>query len=1006
MTVTAETLRRLSTLLDQALELPPGARAAWIDALDLDDAALGHTLRALLAQAAASETGDILGRGLAFTAPSDRADAVELRAGDIVGPYRLVRLLGRGGMGEVWLAERIDGVLKRPVALKLPMLGMRRSALVQRFARERDILAALTHPHIARLYDAGVAADGQPYLALEFVEGKPVTDYCRERSLGIRSRVTLLRQVLDAVQYAHANLVIHRDLKPSNVLVTPDGRAMLLDFGIAKLLDDEQGGGQETELTRLGGRALTPDYAAPEQIAGAPVSIATDVYVLGLLAYELLAGSRPFPAATRGDLERAVLSADPVRPSQVSGGVLAKATRTSASDVDAIVLKALKKAPQERYATVNAFADDLDRWLAGEPVFAQHDSMWYRTRKFAGRHRVGIAGGATLALALVAATLFSAWQASIARREARTAEAVESFMRDVFAANTGAQADPAAARNTTARELLDRGAQRVDAALADTPEARARVLETLADMYGELALYRQTLELRRKQVALLRETESASSARLAKAIGEEAQAALAANEAAEAQRGFAEALAILDRRGDDASFERGVIESSIAQLHIVQGTDGLEHARRAVAILRRHPPSQSLLWALHRFAYLASDQGELAASVAAVREGLAIAPGLGDQGLEPVSRLHFSLGQLQSEQYHLAEAEASLRRAWEEASRRHGPNSLQAIGAASGAGRILYEHGLYRQARTVFEAVAAAAEQWMATGDRTYVSALAIGQRGAARAMTGSVEEGIADLQRALAVREAMDANPRVALILQQLLADAWIQRGDYARAAEVLDASEASVTKQARANPQAVGRQRLARLHVAQATGDRDEIRRRLLASKLDQPGEYEGRPVIASREHPDGTARRLADLCEARLTAGDADGALGDALRVLEIARTSANAAFHRDRERRASLVAGKALVEKGAPAQAIDHLRRSVALGQDPLDIAATLAHADALTALATALADAGMRDEALQRMREAEAIHARYQRVPQHYRKPFATLEERLRAPPPQRLPARS
>ncbi len=300
-----EDLSRLSTLLDEVIDLDAAEREVWLAGLQGDDARLLPTLRRMLSKQALKETADLLERGPAFTAPQAEAAAPEFKPGERVGPYRLERELGHGGMGEVWLAEREDGQLKRRVALKLPMLGARRSVLVQRFARERDILGSLAHPNIARLYDAGLAEDGQPYLALAYIEGQPITAYCDERKLDVRAGVELLQQVLRAVQYAHANLVIHRDLKPSNVLVTAQGQVMLLDFGIAKLLQEEEQEAPETELTRLGGRAMTLDYAAPEQISGAPISIATDIWALGVLLYELVAGERPFRRPTRGAQEQA-----------------------------------------------------------------------------------------------------------------------------------------------------------------------------------------------------------------------------------------------------------------------------------------------------------------------------------------------------------------------------------------------------------------------------------------------------------------------------------------------------------------------------------------------------------------------------------------------------------------------------------------------------------------------------------------------------------------------------
>jgi serine/threonine-protein kinase len=263
----AEELRQLSDLLDQALDLPPSERLTWVESLEGDAAKLGPTLRAMLERAAKRETTDMLERGPSLTGVSTDVADSGFDAGDTVGPYRLLRELGRGGMGEVWLAERTDGHLKRPVALKLPMLGVRRGMLVERFARERNILGSLVHPHIARLYDAGLAEDGQPYMALEYVQGTTLTAYCDGHLLGTAQRLALVMQVLDAVQYAHTRLVIHRDLKPSNILVSDDGEVRLLDFGVAKFMADE-GSAEQPQLTQMAGQAFTPDYASPEQVRG------------------------------------------------------------------------------------------------------------------------------------------------------------------------------------------------------------------------------------------------------------------------------------------------------------------------------------------------------------------------------------------------------------------------------------------------------------------------------------------------------------------------------------------------------------------------------------------------------------------------------------------------------------------------------------------------------------------------------------------------------------------
>jgi serine/threonine-protein kinase len=279
-------------------------------------------LRALLARRASAETDDILGTLPKFTLAADAADQARSVAsvvdGEIVGAYRLVREIGHGGMSTVWLAVRTDEQIKRPVALKLPHIHLNRQQFADRFARERDILAELTHPNIARLYDAGVTEAGQPFLAIEYIDGMPVTEYCDRRRLPIRARIDLFLQILGAVQYAHSHLVIHRDLKPSNILAAQDGRVTLLDFGIAKLIPE--GPASETQLTLLGGRALTPDYASPEQIAGEPLSTSSDVYSLGVVLYELLTGVRPYRLKrdSRGALEDAILSVDPLRPGQAA----------------------------------------------------------------------------------------------------------------------------------------------------------------------------------------------------------------------------------------------------------------------------------------------------------------------------------------------------------------------------------------------------------------------------------------------------------------------------------------------------------------------------------------------------------------------------------------------------------------------------------------------------------------------------------------------------------------
>ncbi len=438
-----------------------------------------------------------------------------LRQGTLAGPYRLERELGRGGMGVVWLASRADGSLDREVALKFPLLYSHDETLGNRFARERDILARLEDARIARLYDAGVTDRGHPYLALEYVEGEPITAYCDRLCLSVRSRLKLFQDVLGAVQYAHANLVIHRDLKPANILVTREGQVRLLDFGIAKLL--EQGAAPEG-VTRAGTRILTPDYASPEQIAGNAITTATDVYSLGILLYELLTGRRPLERAGAGEIAARVADRSPVRPSgasigssqaQVRGVSAKRLAAALRGDLDTIVLKAIQMEPRNRYGTVDAFAQDIARHLSGQPIMARSDSPWYRARKFVLRNKLAVSAGLAIILSLAAGGGIAWRQKLRADREAGTAQAVSDFLeKDLLSqagsdtqAGPGVRPDP----DIKVRTALDRAATRLGGKFEGRPAVEAAIRQTIGDTYLELGLYAdaerqmtRALDLRRR----------------------------------------------------------------------------------------------------------------------------------------------------------------------------------------------------------------------------------------------------------------------------------------------------------------------------------------------------------------------------------------------------------------------------------------------------------------------------------------------------------------------------
>jgi serine/threonine protein kinase/tetratricopeptide (TPR) repeat protein len=503
---------RLRELFDAAARLPPDQRAAFLNRECGNDAALRRHADSLLA--AAALTGDFLGD--AVRAAATAVPEPGFYVGRRLGAWRLVRELARGGMGAVYLAERADAQFHGAAAVKIVRDPFASEELLRRFRYEREILAALSHPNIAQLYDGGTTDEGLPYLVMEYVEGEPIDTYCERLRLSVPGRITLHRTVCGAVQHAHRNLIVHRDLKPANVLVTTDGVPKLLDFGIAKLLDP---GSVPYTVVETGTalRLLTPAYAAPEQVRGEAVTVATDVYALGALLYRLLTGRAPhrFTSTAPSEIERVVCREDPERPSVAAGrarvegddvpappaGSPDRLRRQLAGDLDTIAMTALRKEPERRYRSVEQLSDDLRRYLAGLPVSARPDTWRYRTGKFVRRHRVGVSLAGVLLALLIGFGFTMSRQAARLARERDTVGEVSRFLVEMFLV---ADPETAPGETLTARELVDRGAARVRAELAEQPAVQARLQFILARVYGGLGLYDEAMALATEALATRR----------------------------------------------------------------------------------------------------------------------------------------------------------------------------------------------------------------------------------------------------------------------------------------------------------------------------------------------------------------------------------------------------------------------------------------------------------------------------------------------------------------------
>ncbi len=542
MTSPTETMwarwEEIDRLFDAALDRQATERRSFLEAECGEDSELvEHVLHLLDTADSADGRLEVPGTSVSEDFLQDLANR-DMPAREI-GPYTLVRELGRGGMGTIYLAEHEGEDFTQQVALKVLRRGLDTDDILQRFVTERQILAQLSHPSIARLFDGGATPGGRPYLVMEYVEGEPITAYCDRNRLDIRQRLRLALHVADAVEAAHSNLIVHRDLKPSNILVTEDGHVKLLDFGIAKLLDPEAGGTH----TRTGSYLLTPDHASPEQLRGEPITTATDVYQFGVLLFRLLTGKRPFQVEQGARLELKELAERPAAPKPSTtievtdeAREIAAARSTSPKqlrtmlrgDLDTIITKALSIEPLRRYSSAANLADDIRRYLDGRTISARPASVGYQTQRFLRRNPwvapVVVVALATLGIyvgTLVRHTNQLEAERNIARLEATRAQEVQQFLVDLFSsANPYMPADAQRGRQITVVEALDIGTERLEASLQERPEARVSILSTISGVYQDLGVYERALPLREEALGLQQSIYGPSSRQARDSLGD------------------------------------------------------------------------------------------------------------------------------------------------------------------------------------------------------------------------------------------------------------------------------------------------------------------------------------------------------------------------------------------------------------------------------------------------------------------------------------------------------
>ncbi len=780
----------MEQLFFAARELPEGERGPFLEARAGDEPELRAAVEELLAADAASD-GSL--EMLVFEGAREALEALGDERGRTVGRYLLEERLGEGGMGTVYLASRADREYEQRVALKLLGPTVLSVRAVERFRRERQILARLSHPSIARLLDGGTTEDGRPYLVMEHIDGLPIDQACRERALPVRARLELFVAVCAAVAHAHRQLIVHRDLKPSNILVTPEGAVKLLDFGIAKLVAPDETGEfgplASADLTLAAERVLTPNFASPEQMRGEPITTATDVYSLGVVLYLLLAGRRPYQLSglslreAEHRLEETRLAAPSSLASLPELGSRAALRRELGGDLDAIVLTALAMKVDERYASVELLAADLRRYLDGRPVLARRASLSHRVARFLGRHRLATAAAAGF-LALLAASGVSLWvENRRTRAERDTANAVAGFLSDLFSAANPLDRRP---DQVPLLSALDAGARRLQQQLADQPEIRARLMATVGSAYRDLAAFDRAEPLLRDSLALLRRLHGDRHPEVGAALGRLALLAYRQSHYQEAEGLYRQALEILAASPSEARGGLAEVENDYGLCLADLGRNAEAEAalRRALELYRQlhgadHP---SVAATLQNLGLVLQRSGRFKEAQLLVEQALAIHRSHFGEPHQSVASNLAALGALCEAQGDFAGAEGFFRQALAMRSALLVPGHPDLVQAQNNLASALFKEGRYPEAEGLFKQALAAIDTQQPGAEND--AARVLENLVALRQLNGDFKQAELLAQQALSLRRAAlgDDHPDVARSLETV-ANVAQAAGNYSRA-------------------------------------------------------------------------------------------------------------------------------------------------------------------------------------------------------------------------------